>query len=165
MLPLSFATRFGLHGHLQVFRIFYINLLEEFCFAAFFYLFSTWSHSACFHLCFSSVFLRSFCSFLACVFVCLGVSILVRPGDGFFIPSTQRHYRRLIYYYIILLHVSVIRPSSSRNILLARITQLTIIYCTFASCRTLLFHFHFSFPSFVRLIDVFLKHVILKFKV
>jgi hypothetical protein len=34
----------------------------------------------------------------------------------------------------------------------------TALYCTFASCRTLLFHFHFSFPSFVRLIDVFLKH-------
>jgi hypothetical protein len=29
------------------------------------------------------------------------------------------------------------------------------LYCTFASCRTLLFHFHLSFPSFVRLIDVF----------
>jgi hypothetical protein len=32
------------------------------------------------------------------------------------------------------------------------------LYCTFASCRTLLFHFHLSFPSFVRLIDVFFKH-------
>jgi hypothetical protein len=30
------------------------------------------------------------------------------------------------------------------------------LYHTFASCRTLLFHFHLSFPSFVRLIDVFL---------
>jgi hypothetical protein len=30
-----------------------------------------------------------------------------------FYPSTQRHYRRLIYYlYIIMLHVSVVRPSS-----------------------------------------------------
>jgi hypothetical protein len=36
----------------------------------------------------------------------------VRSGDGFFYPSTQRHYRRLIY---ILLHVSVVRPSSSRK--------------------------------------------------
>jgi hypothetical protein len=43
---------------------------------------------------------------------------------GFFIPSTQRHYRRLILL-LILLHVSVVRPSSSRIILLAWITQLT----------------------------------------
>jgi hypothetical protein len=49
------------------------------------------------------------------------------PGDGVFYPSTQRHYRRLILLLIlfILLHVSVVRPSSGRNILLARITQLT----------------------------------------
>jgi hypothetical protein len=46
-------------------------------------------------------------------------------GDGGFYPSTQRHYRRLIYYYIILLHVSVVRPSSGKNILIARVTQLT----------------------------------------
>jgi hypothetical protein len=47
-------------------------------------------------------------------------------GDGGFYSSTQRHYRRLIYYvYIILLHVSVIRPSSCKNILIARVTQLT----------------------------------------
>jgi hypothetical protein len=36
-------------------------------------------------------------------------------GDVSFYLSTQRHYRRLIYYYIILLHVSVVRPSSGRN--------------------------------------------------
>jgi hypothetical protein len=33
-----------------------------------------------------------------------------------FNPSTQRHYRRLILL-LILLHVSVVRPSSGRNIL------------------------------------------------
>jgi hypothetical protein len=38
------------------------------------------------------------------------------PGDGGFIPSTQRYYRRL-FYYLILLHVSVVRLSSSRNML------------------------------------------------
>jgi hypothetical protein len=44
-----------------------------------------------------------------------------------FYPSTQRYYRRLILLLLlfILLHVSVVRPSSGRNILLARITQLT----------------------------------------
>jgi hypothetical protein len=36
-------------------------------------------------------------------------------GDRSFCPSMQRHYRRLIYCYIILLHVSVIRPSSGRE--------------------------------------------------
>jgi hypothetical protein len=46
---------------------------------------------------------------------------------GVFIPSTQRHYRRLI----LLLNTtysatcSVVRPSSGRDILLARITPLT----------------------------------------
>jgi hypothetical protein len=35
--------------------------------------------------------------------------------DGSFYPSTQRQYRRLIYYYIILLHVSVVRPSSGKT--------------------------------------------------
>jgi hypothetical protein len=40
---------------------------------------------------------------------------------GVFIPSTQRHYRRLILL-LVLVHVSVVRPSSSRNILLVRIT-------------------------------------------
>jgi hypothetical protein len=35
---------------------------------------------------------------------------------GFFYQSTQRHYRRLILL-LILLHVSVVRPSSGRNIL------------------------------------------------
>jgi hypothetical protein len=32
---LSFATCFGLHGHLQVCRIFYFHMPEGFCFAAF----------------------------------------------------------------------------------------------------------------------------------
>jgi hypothetical protein len=40
-----------------------------------------------------------------------------------FIPSTQRHYGRLILL-LKLLHVSVVRPSWGRNVL-ARITQLT----------------------------------------
>jgi hypothetical protein len=40
---------------------------------------------------------------------------------GAFIPSTQRHYHRLILL-LILPHVSVTRPSSSGNVLLARIT-------------------------------------------
>jgi hypothetical protein len=31
-------------------------------------------------------------------------------------------------------------------------------YCTSASCRTLIFHFHFSFPSFVRPIKNTSKH-------
>jgi hypothetical protein len=47
---------------------------------------------------------------------CLHPVACVRSDDGgFYIPSTQRHYRRLIYYYIIFLHVSVVRPSSSRK--------------------------------------------------
>jgi hypothetical protein len=50
----------------------------------------------------------------------LGVCIQLRVSDqvlGGFYPSTQRHYRSLIYYYkyIILLHVSVVRPSSGRE--------------------------------------------------
>jgi hypothetical protein len=48
-----FTTRFGLHGHLQVCRIFYFHMLEGFSFAAFFGslpLFFTWLHSARFHL-------------------------------------------------------------------------------------------------------------------
>jgi hypothetical protein len=41
-------------------------MLEGLCFAAFSALFFfTWSRYACFHLCFSSVFLRYFCCFLA----------------------------------------------------------------------------------------------------
>jgi hypothetical protein len=32
---LSFTTCFGLHGHLQVCRIFYFHMFEGFCFAAF----------------------------------------------------------------------------------------------------------------------------------
>jgi hypothetical protein len=47
--------------------------------------------------------------------VCIPLRVCVRSGDGSFYRSTQRHYRRLIYYYIILLHVSVVRPSSSRK--------------------------------------------------
>jgi hypothetical protein len=43
---------------------------------------------------------------------------------GFLYPSTQRHYRRIILL-LKLLHVLIVRPSSDRNILLARITQLT----------------------------------------
>jgi hypothetical protein len=53
-------------------------------------------------------------------------------GDGSFYPSTQRQYRRLIYYYIILLHVSVVFRSCfgrttiiRKNILIARVSQLT----------------------------------------
>jgi hypothetical protein len=34
---------------------------------------------------------------------CLYPVVCVRSGDGGFYPSTQRHYHRLIYYYIILL--------------------------------------------------------------
>jgi hypothetical protein len=39
-------------------------------------------------------------------------------GDGAFIRSTQRYYCRFFYYLILLklLHVSVVRPSSGRNI-------------------------------------------------
>jgi hypothetical protein len=45
------------------------------------------------------------------------------PSDGVFYPSTQRHYPGLILL-LMMLHVSVVRPSSGRNILLASITQL-----------------------------------------
>jgi hypothetical protein len=37
------------------------------------------------------------------------------PGDGGFIPSRQRYYLRLILLFL-LLHVPVVRPSSSKNI-------------------------------------------------
>jgi hypothetical protein len=47
-----------------------------------------------------------------------------------FYPSTQRHYRRLILL-LILLHVSVVQPSSGRNILLARTTQLKMVIVVF----------------------------------
>jgi hypothetical protein len=55
-----FTTYFGLHGYLQVCRIFYFHMLEGFCFTAFFCLFFTWSHTACFPFVFCScaVFLR-----------------------------------------------------------------------------------------------------------
>jgi hypothetical protein len=47
---------------------------------------------------------------------CLHPVARVRSGVGFFYLSMQRHYRRLIYYlYIILLHASVVRPSSGRK--------------------------------------------------
>jgi hypothetical protein len=46
---------------------------------------------------------------------CLHPVACERSGDGSFYPFTQRHYRRLIYYHIILLHVSVVRPSSGRK--------------------------------------------------
>jgi hypothetical protein len=49
----SFTICFGQHGHLQVCMILYFHMLEGICFAAFFLPFFTWSHSACFHLCFS----------------------------------------------------------------------------------------------------------------
>jgi hypothetical protein len=55
-------------------------------------------------------------------------------GDGFFYPSTQCDYRRLIYY----------------------LYYYIATYCTFASCRTLLFHFHFSFRLLCGLL-MFLK--------
>jgi hypothetical protein len=44
---------------------------------------------------------------------------------GLFYLSTQRHYFRLILIFIllILLHVSVVRPSSSKNICKFRVTQ------------------------------------------
>jgi hypothetical protein len=54
----------------------------------------------------------------------LSIKLLKSSGDGVFYPSTQRQYRRLILL-LILLHISVVRPSSGRNILLGRITQLT----------------------------------------
>jgi hypothetical protein len=39
------------------------------------------------------------------------------PGDGGVIPCMQRYYCRLFYYLLLKpLHVSVVRPSSSRNI-------------------------------------------------
>jgi hypothetical protein len=58
---------------------------------------------------------------------CLHPVACVRSGEGGFYPSTQRHYLRLILILIllILLHVSVVRPSSSKNILISRVTQLT----------------------------------------
>jgi hypothetical protein len=78
--PLSFTTRFGLHGHLQVCRILHIFI--------YFYTFKdsvpllflvrcpflTWSHSVCFPsvFCSCAVFLRVFfLCFLAYAFVCL----------------------------------------------------------------------------------------------
>jgi Na+/proline symporter len=53
--PLYFTTCFGLHGHLQVCRMFYFHMLEGFFFAALFLPFFKWSHSACFHQCFVPV--------------------------------------------------------------------------------------------------------------
>jgi hypothetical protein len=68
----SLTACFGLHGHLQVCRIFYFRMLEGFCFAAFFCLFFSRGHTLHVSVCvFFSVFLRYFCCFLARVFVCL----------------------------------------------------------------------------------------------
>jgi hypothetical protein len=50
---------------------------------------------------------------------------ILQPGAGNFNPSMQRHYRSLILL-LILLYVSVVRPSSGRNILSARFTQMTM---------------------------------------
>jgi hypothetical protein len=47
---------------------------------------------------------------------CLRPVACVRSGDGGFLyPSTQRHYPKIILL-LILLSVSVVRPSSSRNV-------------------------------------------------
>jgi hypothetical protein len=44
------------------------------------------------------------------------IAVVTNQVMEVFYPSTQRHYRRLIYYlYILLLHVSVVRPSSGRK--------------------------------------------------
>jgi hypothetical protein len=85
-----FTTCFGLHGHLQVCRIFLFSYASKILLRCFFCLFFTWSHSACFHLCFfSSVFLHYFCCFLLCLsacsvfVVCLSSALLiVRIGYG-----------------------------------------------------------------------------------
>jgi hypothetical protein len=55
----------------------------------------------------------------------LDVCILLRvwdPGDGGFIPSTQRYYRRLILLLILLklLHVSVVLPSSGTKYIISQ---------------------------------------------
>jgi hypothetical protein len=66
-----------------------------------------------------------------CYLIYFTLNLIDNPNPRFwvfFIPSTKRHYRRLILL-LILLHVSLVQPSSSRNILLARITQLTRIRC------------------------------------
>jgi hypothetical protein len=44
-----FTTCLGLHGHLQVCRIFYFHCLKDYASLLFFCLFFTWSNSACFH--------------------------------------------------------------------------------------------------------------------
>jgi hypothetical protein len=65
-----FTTCFGLHGHLQLSRIFYFHMLGGFCFAAFFLLLFHVVTLCMFQFVFfSSVFLRYCCCFLACVFV------------------------------------------------------------------------------------------------
>jgi hypothetical protein len=46
------------------------------------------------------------------------VGCFVEPGNGWFIPSTQRYYPRFFFSYLLLLkllHVSFVRPSSGRN--------------------------------------------------
>jgi hypothetical protein len=49
---------------------------------------------------------------------CLHPVACVRTGDGVFYPSTQRDYRRLILL-LILLDVSVVRPSSGRKYIIS----------------------------------------------
>jgi hypothetical protein len=55
----------------------------------------------------------------------MSASKLLKSGDGSLYPSTQRQYRRLIYYDNTLLHVSVVRPLSGKNILIATVSQLS----------------------------------------
>jgi hypothetical protein len=78
---LSFTTCFGLHGHLQVCKIFYFHMLEGFCLAAFFLPFFFHMVTLCmfsicvlFLYCFPSLFLLFPCVCLsACSFfvVCM----------------------------------------------------------------------------------------------
>jgi hypothetical protein len=75
-IVLVFTTCFDLDGHLQVCRIFYFHMLVGFCFAAFFLPFFHVVTVCMFpFVFFSSVFLRYFCSFLACVCL-LALSLL-----------------------------------------------------------------------------------------
>jgi hypothetical protein len=78
---LSFTTCFGLHGHLQVCKIFYFCMLEGFCFAAFLFVcllpfyFSLPPHAVT--LCMFSICVLFLCCFpslfllFPCVCVCL----------------------------------------------------------------------------------------------
>jgi hypothetical protein len=83
-------------------------------------LFHNQNHSVCSGKLVISSSVRNLFNYLFCFNLgCLHPVAFVKSGDGGFYPSTQRHYLRLILL-LILLHVSVVR-----NILLARITQLT----------------------------------------